>query len=53
MNEEKNIMYTNHKKCPCCFSDMTREKTDNIWDVYQGTYTCQNPDCGITTKIYS
>ena len=38
-------VYRDTKPCPVCGSDMKRDKTDTIHDVYTGYYTCCNQQC--------
>ena len=45
------IIANNNKICPVCGSEMKRDKSDNVHDVYCGHYTCQNQQCTESVKI--
>lgn len=42
---------TNKVICPCCGSEMKRDKTDSPHDRYTGNFTCQNRDCNVSTVV--
>lgn len=51
MKSTPKMTIANYIKCPCCGSDMKRDKSDSPHNRYVGHYTCQNQQCTISATV--